>query len=45
MHTARETLGLDHLWILYPGERMYLADEGITACPVADLPRLASEMS
>jgi predicted AAA+ superfamily ATPase len=44
MRTALSALRLDHLWILYPGEESYLADERITVCPLADVTKLEAEL-
>ncbi len=41
MHTALQDLGLEHLWVLYPGEQSYLVHERISVWPlkrIADLP-------
>ncbi len=43
MRTALSALRLDHLWILYPGQERYLADERITVCPLADVAGLEAE--
>lgn len=43
MHIALTDLDLDHLWIIYPGEHLYPADQKITALPIsrlADIPAL-----
>ena len=45
MRSALEDLRLDHLWILYPGEERYAADERITVCPLADVTTLEAEMT
>lgn len=34
MHTAINDLGLEHLWVVYPGEREYELTEKITALPL-----------
>jgi predicted AAA+ superfamily ATPase len=34
MHSAIESLGLEHLWVLYPGEKSYPLTEKITALPL-----------
>jgi hypothetical protein len=44
MRTALSALRLAHLWILYPGEESYLADERITVCPLADVTKLEAEL-
>ena len=34
MHSAIESLGLEHLWVIYPGERDYPLTDQITAMPL-----------
>jgi len=34
MRIALADLELDHLWVIYPGEHLYPADEKITMCPL-----------
>lgn len=34
MHSAIESLGLDHLWVIYPGERCYALSDKITVIPL-----------
>ena len=34
MHIAIEDLGLEHLWVVYPGDREYPLSERITALPL-----------
>ncbi|HTZ18246.1 MAG TPA: ATP-binding protein [Dissulfurispiraceae bacterium] len=41
MHIALETLGLEHLWLIYPGEHIYPAHEKITALPVHKIQELS----
>lgn len=38
MHTAMEDLGLDHLWVVYPGKHSYPLAPGITAVPLTEIP-------
>jgi uncharacterized protein len=45
MRTALADLALDHLWVVYPGERRFVLDEKITALPARELPALATELS
>jgi hypothetical protein len=40
MRVAIEDLSLDHLWVVYPGEHVYRAEENITMWPVRDVDRL-----
>jgi uncharacterized protein len=44
MRTALSALRLDRLWILYPGQERYLADERIGVCPLADVAKLEAEI-
>ena len=37
MHSAIETLGLEHLWVLYPGARRFPITERITALPLSEV--------
>lgn len=37
MHQAIEDLALDHLWVIYPGDRAYALTEKITVLPLAQL--------
>jgi len=43
MHFAQQDLGLDHLWVVHPGERSYPMDDGISALAIDDLDALAQE--
>jgi hypothetical protein len=40
MHIAIEDLGLEHLWVVYPGRQEYSLDNKITALPIAAVPAL-----
>lgn len=40
MHTAVADLGLDHLFVIYPGSERYRLRDRITALPVAQVPNL-----
>ncbi len=40
MRVALDTLGLEHLWVIYPGVHSYRLHERITACPVGELASL-----
>lgn len=44
MRVALADLGLDHLWVLYPGDRTYPLDDRITVLPAARIPRLAKSI-
>ena len=41
MHIVAEDLGLEHLWVVHPGELEYPLTEGITATPLAEVPDLS----
>ena len=38
MHTAIADLGLEHLWVIYPGSERYRLREKITALPIGHVP-------
>jgi predicted AAA+ superfamily ATPase len=40
MRIAQEELGLDHLWIIYPGEHRYPVDKKISVWPLQDVGEL-----
>jgi uncharacterized protein len=40
MHIALQDLGLEHLWVIYPGTMRYALTDRITALPLRDLPEL-----
>jgi len=41
MHIAIEDLGLEHLWVIYPGDQKYELDSKITAIPLEEILQLA----
>ena len=41
MHIAIEDLGLEHLWVLYPGDQRYALDDKITVIPLEEISQLA----
>jgi len=41
MHIALEDLGLEHLWVIYPGDQKYALDNRITAIPLEEISQLA----
>jgi len=45
MHVALADLGLEHLWVVYPGQQEYRLTERITVVPVSALTRIAAELS
>ena len=44
MHVAIDDLNLEHLWVVYPGQKEYDLTEEISAVPVESVPRLAGEL-
>ncbi len=38
MHTARQDLKLDHLYVVYPGDRAFALTSHMTLLPLAQLP-------
>ena len=42
---ARKELDLEHVWILYPGETAYPADEAVTVWPLRDIVKLGSHLN
>ncbi len=45
MRVALEDLGLDHLWIVYPGDEGYILDERITVLPLAEIRTVAKRIA
>ena len=43
MHVVMEDLGLEHLWVLYPGDRVYPLTEAITAMPLKSVDEIQLE--
>jgi predicted AAA+ superfamily ATPase len=41
MHIAIEDLGLEHLWVIYPGDQKYALDDKMTVIPLEEISRLA----
>ena len=41
MHIAIKDLGLEHLWIIYPGDQKYALDDKITVIPLEAISQLA----
>jgi predicted AAA+ superfamily ATPase len=41
MGIAIEDLGLEHLWVIYPGDQKYALEEKITAIPLEEISQLA----
>ena len=42
MHIAIQDLGLNHLWVVYPGDQQYALDNKITAIPMEEISQLPS---
>lgn len=40
MHVAIDDLGLEHLWVVYPGQQSYSLDDKITALPIGAVPEI-----
>ncbi|MDZ7581277.1 MAG: ATP-binding protein [Deltaproteobacteria bacterium] len=40
MHIALKDLGLEHLWVIYPGDQKYALDEKITVLPLGEVSQL-----
>ncbi len=43
MRTALADLGLEHLWIVYPGKEGYELDQRISVLPLREIPQLARQ--
>jgi len=43
MHIALADLGLEHLWIVYPGSEGYELDKRISVLPLREIPKLARQ--
>ena len=41
---AIEDLGLEHLWVIYPGHQEYPLDDKISVIPMASLPRFVNSL-
>jgi len=41
MHIAIEDLGLEHLWVIYPGRQKYELDENIAVIPIENISSLS----
>jgi len=44
MRIALADLGLEHLWVIYPGAERYVLDKRITVVPAREIPALAEEL-
>jgi hypothetical protein len=45
MRMALADLGLEHLWIVYPGSEEYALDERISAIPLTQIPALSARLA
>ena len=45
MHAAIEDLGLEHLWVIYPGQQEYALDARISVIPIDNILNLARSIS
>lgn len=45
MRIALDDLGLEHLWVVYPGQTAYQLDERISVVPLRDVPELCRSIS
>ena len=45
MHIAIEDLGLEHLWVVYPGDQQYVLDDKIIAIPLEEISQLANTLA
>jgi len=44
MHSALADLGLEHLWVIYPGKDRYDIGEKITVVPAREIPTLVADL-
>ncbi len=44
MRIALNDLGLKHLWVVYPGQHHYKADENVSVCPLHQLSDLKTQL-
>jgi hypothetical protein len=44
MLIAREDLGLERLWVVYPGSKEYALDESIHVIPLTAIPGLVEDL-
>lgn len=45
MHAALNDLGLDHLWVVYPGSEEFPLAERMSALPITELPEFVKKLS
>ncbi len=45
MRIALDDLGLEHLWVIYPGKERYVLDKRITVVPACEIPVLANQLT
>jgi hypothetical protein len=44
MRVAMTDLSLEHLWVIYPGNRPYALDTNISVIPIEDIAPLAASL-
>ena len=44
MLIAREDLGLERLWVIYPGSKPYALDDSIEVIPLTAIPKLVNDL-
>ena len=44
MRVALNDPGLEHLWVVYPGDEAYPLDDRTSALPIANIPALARSL-
>jgi hypothetical protein len=44
MHIAIKDLGLEHLWVVYPGNQKYALDGKITALPLEEIIQIQNNL-
>jgi uncharacterized protein len=45
MHTAIQDLGLEHVWVIYPGRQEYPLDDKISVIPIDSLPGILNGLN
>jgi hypothetical protein len=45
MHAALNDLGLDHLWVVYPGSEEFPLAERMSALPITELPEFVRNLN
>ena len=42
MRSAIDELSLEHLWVVYPGNKKYVLDKKITVLPISDISKIST---